>query len=72
MEHVENVYTLPEVAKILPSLNGRRIHSGTVWRWARHGVHGIKLETQQIGGRTVTTPEALARFLAALDERRAS
>jgi hypothetical protein len=59
--------TLPEAAR-LPQLqyNGRGPNLATVWRWSDRGVRGVKLETWMVGGRKVTTPAAVDRFLAAL------
>lgn len=71
----EEPLTLTEATKALPSLNGRRLHVSTLWRWARKGVHGVQLETRRIGVRIVTSREALERFtktLAELPERRDS
>lgn len=68
----DETITLHEAARRLPSINGRRIHYATVRKWARVGIGGIRLETHRLGGRTVTTPDALARFFAALDGERGS
>lgn len=68
----ETVIGMSEAARALPRVNGVRLHPTCVWRWARRGVRGVKLETARIGGRVVTSREALGRFLAAIDERRAS
>lgn len=64
----EQILTFAEAAKTLPPLNGRRVHTSTIWRWARKGVQGIHLETRRLGGRFVTSAEALERFTAALAE----
>lgn len=62
----ECVVTFSEAAKVLPRVNGRRPHASTIWRWARKGVQGVKLETRRLGGRFVTSVEALERFSKAL------
>lgn len=62
----EDVLTFVEAAAILPRLNGKRPHVSTLWRWARRGLNGIRLETRRIGSRFVTSREALERFSAAL------
>lgn len=62
----ETVLTFTEAAKLLPKLNGKRPHASSVWRWARKGVQGVRLETRRIGGRFVTSVEALERFTQAL------
>jgi hypothetical protein len=42
-------------------------HRNTLYRWAIHGVDGIRLETLRIGKRRYTTLEALGRFLGRLN-----
>jgi hypothetical protein len=55
-------------ARRLPQLQreGRHPDLSTVWRWATRGCRGVVLETWLIGGRRVTTAEAVARFINAL------
>jgi len=57
----EDVITLHEAAKEIPT----RPHFATVWRWVQKGVRGAKLETYMIGNRTVTSKQAIHRFLEA-------
>ena len=64
----ETPLSLTEATKILPALGGRRLHPSSVWRWARKGVRGVRLEYARLGHRVVTTREALARFAARLAE----
>lgn len=68
MLHDEKVLTFSEAARHLPRVNGRRPHASTIWRWARRGISGVKLETRRIGARFVTSVQALERFTAALAE----
>lgn len=42
-------------------------HVSTVWRWCTKGTRGVKLESWIRGGQRVTTPEAVERFLLALN-----
>jgi hypothetical protein len=58
--------TLSQAAKILPRKNGRRIHSSTLWRWARRGCRGTFLKYWRIGRTVVTTESALHQFFAEL------
>ncbi len=44
----------------------------TCWRWATHGVRGVKLSTVIIGGRRYVTLAALEDFLAALNSGEAA
>ena len=64
----EKVVSFTEAAKLLPEINGRRIHPSALWRWARKGVKGVRLETRRLGGRFVTSMEAIERFSKALAE----
>ena len=64
----EQVLTLSECTKVVPRLNGKRIHPSTLWRWVRHGVRGVRLEHARVGNRIVTTKAAIARFAQRLAE----
>ncbi|MEX1229639.1 MAG: DUF1580 domain-containing protein [Planctomycetaceae bacterium] len=44
-----------------------RPNISTCWRWATHGVRGVKLKTVIIGGRRFVTMQSLEDFLAALN-----
>lgn len=57
----EDLLTLPQAAAEFPG----RPHSSTVWRYARFGHNGVKLETIRAGGKVFTSREAVTRFLAA-------
>ena len=50
------------------TLDGRRIHLSSVWRWCRKGLRGTYLEYARVGNRIVTSREALSRFFARLAE----
>ena len=70
MLYTEKIMSFTEAAEALPEINGKPVHSSAVWRWARKGIKGIRLETLRLGGRFVTSMEALDRFnkaLAAVD-----
>jgi hypothetical protein len=59
----ETLVSLAEAAKsIPPSRNGRRTHLSTILRWILHGVDGVRLEGVRLGGRWLTSREALQRF----------
>ena len=64
----EKIVSFTEASKLLPVINGRRIHPSALWRWARKGVKGVRLETRRLGGRFVTSMEAIERFSKALAE----
>jgi hypothetical protein len=62
----ENLITLTQAAKLLPSNNGKRIAVSTLFRWATRGLRGVRLESRRFGRRIYTTPEALDAFGKAL------
>jgi len=65
----ENVLSLTEAAKRLPRRRaGKRPHVSTLYRWAQRGLHGVRLETLQVGGSRCTSIEALERFFVALGD----
>jgi len=65
--HNETCLSLKDAAR-LPELQagGKGPHLATIWRWASAGVRGVVLETGRIGGKRVTSAEAVRRFLARL------
>ena len=66
----EQVLTFAEATTRLPRLGGRKIHTSSIWRWATKGVRGVRLEARLLGGRYVTSLEALDRFAATLVRNR--
>jgi|GEM_PF-636329 len=64
----ESIITLGEACRVFPP---RGISNATISRWIQRGVKVkalgayIKLETMLIGGRRVTSREAIDRFIAA-------
>lgn len=60
----EDMIPLKEVRDELPG----RIDISTIWRWAQRGVGGIKLETVKIGGKKLTSRQALTRFISATSQ----
>ena len=55
---------------ILADNGGRPPGPGTLTRWARHGIQGVRLETVRVGGRLASSKEALARFFDAVTNAR--
>lgn len=67
----ETVISFADAARRVPSFRtGKRTHVATLFRWAKHGVGGVKLESARLGGRTITSVEALQRFSDALSRER--
>tara|TARA_A100001391_G_scaffold53957_2_gene32878 strand:- start:1899 stop:2207 length:309 start_codon:yes stop_codon:yes gene_type:complete len=60
----EDLISLTEATKELPN----RPHLSTVWRWTQRPVRGVKLETIKIGHATLTSKQAITRFIQASNE----
>ena len=57
----EDIVSMTEARQFLRT----RPHPSTIWRWYKRGVRGVKLETAVLGGRRVTSKEAIQRFVDA-------
>lgn len=66
----ENLVSLVEAARSFPTSNGRGIHVGTLGRWRSIGVRGVRLEAVRVGGRWMTSWQALDRFVTCLNATR--
>jgi hypothetical protein len=66
MDSIVEYITLSDAAKRLPTPNGRRIATSTLFRWATKGCSGVRLETRRFGKRIFTTLAALDAFGKAL------
>jgi len=58
--------SIAEVTKLLPRINGRRLHVSTVWRWCRKGIKGIRLDHNRLGCAIFISQDALNSFFAEL------
>jgi hypothetical protein len=63
----ETVLGFAAAGRRLPGRDGKHVHPATLTRWALNGVRGasgetIRLEAVRVGGRWVTSAEALERF----------
>ena len=68
----EELLSLNEAAKMLLRVDGRKVSTCALWRWARRGLRGVQLDYCRVGRKLCTTRGALRRFfseLAELDER---
>jgi hypothetical protein len=69
----EKALSLPQAARhIPPTRQDKPVHVSTLVRWILHGVRGVRLEAARIGGRWVTTQEALERFSSKLTAQHSS
>jgi len=57
--HSDSLLTISQAAKSLPT----RPNVSTVWRWIQRGVRGVTLDSVVIGGRRLTSKEALQSFV---------
>lgn len=62
----EGLISLAEAASLLPRRRGNKPGCKTVWRWARHGYRGIKLEYVCTPAGFTTSKQAVERFIAAV------
>lgn len=54
------------LAEAVQRATGRRPHLSTCLRWATRGASGVRLETTMLGGRRLTSREAVVRFSQAV------
>ena len=59
----EKLYPIPILARDIPGRGGNPIHPGSMERWARMGVRGVRLEVALVGGQLTTSKEAVTRFI---------
>ena len=64
----DELLTPKQAASLLPVIEGKPIDPSAIWRWARKGIQGVRLEHIRIGGRILTTMEALENFTRELAE----
>jgi hypothetical protein len=58
----EELISLSDAIELIPG----KPHLSQVYRWARRGLRGVKLEWVRCGGRRYTSREAITRFITAL------
>ena len=59
----ERVLPLSQACRHLPRRRGiKPTHPATLYRWAKGGIKGVRLETIKVGGSMCTSIEALQRF----------
>ena len=70
----EQLIALKDVAKRIPGRGGRPTNFATIWRWIMKGSiapggNRVRLRAARIGGKWVTSIEAVQEFLQALTPR---
>lgn len=63
----EGLIDLKRAAAEFKADDGRKPHLATLRRWATRGCRGHKLESMFVGNRMMTSRQATARFLAAIN-----
>jgi hypothetical protein len=67
----EALIPLADAVALVPGRrSGQPVAVSTLYRWCSNGVDGIRLESVQVGARTLTSREAIGRFFASLTEQR--
>ena len=61
-----DLLTLSQAAKQLPRINGRKVHTSTLWRWCRRGCKGVRLQYYRIGRSIMVSQATLNRFFTEL------
>jgi hypothetical protein len=64
----EQLMTFAQAARYARPPGSRPAAPSSLWRWHRHGIAGVKLETICLGGTRYTSAEALQRFFRAVTE----
>ena len=66
----EDLIPLNKIRNYLPKRDPpKRPSLNTIWRWINRGLGGVKLDTVEIGSKTFTTKQAVARFVTAAFEQ---
>jgi hypothetical protein len=65
----ETIVYLGPATRLFPrDARGRAPSTTTLWRWRTRGVRGVRLESARLGGRVVTSLEAVRRFVSSVTE----
>ena len=65
---IDTILPLRKTPAAIEKETGYRPHENVVDRWRRCGVRGVRLPTTLIGGRRFTSTQAVAWFLARINE----
>lgn len=68
----EQLVSLTDARKMLipKRPDGKPVARNTVWRWATHGVHGVKLKIVHVGVSPMTSAKWLSEFYEAITAAR--
>ena len=65
----DELISFAAAAKTLP---GKPVDPRTIWRWAKHGVKGVRLESVKVGRHRYTTDGAVVEFIRLINRKRAT
>lgn len=65
----EDVVSLKEAQREIEKVMQTRLDRSTIHRWALRGVKNVKLDSVRLGGKTLTSKQAINRFLVELTEK---
>ncbi len=54
--------SLAEGARVVPTQNGKKCSTQTLWRWCSRGVNGVRLKHYRFGKRIAVTKDDLIEF----------
>ncbi len=58
----ETTFRLSHGTKLIHGHAGKRVTASTLYRWAKDGIRGVRLETIRVGGSLFSSEQALQRF----------
>lgn len=61
----ERVLTIAQAQAEIQQATGHRPDKATIHRWTKRGVGGVKLDAIRLGNTTLTSAEAINRFITA-------
>jgi hypothetical protein len=61
----ETVITIAQARAAIAEATGQRPDKSTIHRWIKRGVGGIRLDAIRVGSATLTSAEAITRFITA-------
>lgn len=61
----ESVLTIAQARQAIEQATGQRPDKSTIHRWIKRGVGGTRLDAVRVGSATLTSSEAITRFITA-------
>ena len=63
----DELISFAAAARTLP---GKPVDPRTIWRWAKHGVRGVRLDSCKVGRHRYTTEGAIVEFIRLTNRKR--